>query len=267
MNVLTKQFGPNWWGMASMTNKPSTENELEAHSGFVAGCMSQAIGRERSAIAYYRHEIRRTSYFKAHYNLARLLAKRGRLDEAITHYKEAARRSTASTLKSDSLNNLGLAYWRKGARAEAIKALQQSSRANPRSSAPRVNLALELLRWGRRDQALRWLDSAHRLTRSEPETDSWVGYALVEHDLDLRRGVRLLRRALSHDPKNWRAMADLALAYMKLGDRAKAEGLAKRAKQRAPRDAEVRRQVGLVLGVVRKGRRAPRGLHRERHQD
>jgi Flp pilus assembly protein TadD len=111
---------------------------------------------------------------------------------------------------------------------------------------------------------LRWLESAHRLRPAERETDSWVGYALVEHDLDLRRGVRLLHRALARNPKDWRALADLALAQLKLGDRAEAEVLAKRAKQAAPRDAEIRRQVGLVLGIATKGRRAPRLMHRER---
>ena len=64
-------------------------------------------GKDRSAIAYYRNEIRRTSYYKAHFNLARLLSNKSRLNEAVIHYKEATRRGIGRTFKSEALNNLG----------------------------------------------------------------------------------------------------------------------------------------------------------------
>jgi tetratricopeptide (TPR) repeat protein len=224
------------------------KNELEEHFGFVSGCTSEAIGKERSAIAYYRNEIRRTLYYKAHFNLARLLAHRGRFTEAVTHYMEAVRRGVGRIFKSDALNNLGLAYSNKGLVAEAINAFRQSIRQNQQSAAPRVNLALELLRHGNRQKGRRALELARRLRRVEPEANKWVAYALIEYDLDARRGVGMLERTLANNPKDWGAMADLSVGYMKLGSYAKARTLARKAKRRAPEDRDVKKQVAVVLG-------------------
>jgi tetratricopeptide (TPR) repeat protein len=244
--------------MPMMRNR-SNGAELTAHFGFVAGCTSEAIGRERSAIAFYRHEIRRTSYWKAHFNLARLLSKRSRLREAISHYEEAARRSARRDARSDALNNLGLLYSRKRARQKAIKAFRLAINANRRSSAPRVNLALELIRSSAKADGLQWLESAHRLRRVEPETDAWVGYVLVEYDLDVPRGAKLLELAVARSPENWRAMADLAVAQMKLGNQLKAASLAKRASRLAKGHPDVKRQLHRVLGVSTKKVSSMRG--------
>jgi tetratricopeptide (TPR) repeat protein len=221
-------------------------SEIVAHTSFFYGAASQHLRRERSAIAYYRQEIRRTSYWKAHFNLAFLLAKRGRLKEAVANYKAAARRSDSRVDKSDALNNLGLVYWRQGRRSDAIRAFRQASRANPRSAAPHINAALKLLRSGDTKEGCRWLERARGLRRTEPETESWLGYALVEHDVDVPRGVRTLQRVLKANPNDARAMADLALGYMKLGERARAKSFARRAKRLAPQDDDVNRQVRRV---------------------
>jgi tetratricopeptide (TPR) repeat protein len=228
------------------------ENELEAHFPYVCGNVSAALDRERSAIAYFRSEIRRTSYYKAHYDLAILLSKRGRLKEAIFHYRQAARRSRRRADRSDVLNNLALTYARRGLEEEAIKTLRDAIRQNPRSVAPRVNLALQLLSRGDRDQGRRWLEGAFRLRHLETEANAerWVGYALVEYDLDIRRGVRMLQQRLARNPRDWAAMAVLAVGYMKLGEHRQAKTLAKRAKRRAPDDREVSRQAGIASRSV-----------------
>ena len=230
-----------------LMDKRAAQTEREAHFGFEYGVVSEAIGRERSAIAYYRHEIRRTSYFKAHFNLAHMLARRGRLSEAIVHYRRAARLSPRGALRSDVLNNLGTAYSRKGLTAKAITAFQQSSRENPRNASPCVNVALQFLLRGDLKRGRRWLDRAHRLRTLDAETDSWVAYALIKYDLGVPKGVRMLERFLVRNPKDWRAVADLAVGYMKLGDHAKAKSLARSAKRRAPKDREVGEQVARVL--------------------
>jgi tetratricopeptide (TPR) repeat protein len=193
----------------------------------------------------------------AHFNLARLLTKRGRLDEAAVHYRQAVRRSIGTDNTSDTLNNLGLVHSRRGRAAEAIATFRQAVRRNPRSPAPRVNGALEFFRLGDPRQGRLWLQRALELAPIDPNADQFLGYLLIEYDIDPRRGVRILKRALARSPGAARVMADLAVGYMKLGNRLKAKTFASRAKRRAPGDTEVNRQVRLVLGLRDKSGRLP----------
>jgi tetratricopeptide (TPR) repeat protein len=160
--------------------------------------------------------------------------------------------AVAGGFKSDALNNLGLAYSNMELVAEAISAFRQAIRQNPQSAPPRVNLALGFLRHGNRLQGRRALEFAVRLRRVEPEATRWVAYALIEYDLDVRRGVGILERTLAQDPEDWGAMADLAVGYMKLGNYAKARVLATKARRRAPEDRDVKKQVAGVLGRPRR---------------
>jgi hypothetical protein len=73
-------------------------------------------------MAYYRSEIRHTSYFKAHFNLARLLAKRRHFKEAERHYTLAALRTRERFVRSDAWNNLGVLYTTLSWPAKAVKA-------------------------------------------------------------------------------------------------------------------------------------------------
>lgn len=233
-----------------MNRRAEQNSELQTHFAYACGNLSAAAGRERSAMLYFRQEIRRTSYYKAYYDLAILLARRSRLTEAIRNYKEAARRSTKRTDRSDALNNLALVYARKGRDGDAIKALHEAIRQNPKSAAPRVNLALQLLRRGDRDGGRHWLERAYRLRRFDDttETERWVGYGFIEYDIDIGRGVRILEGALEKNPADSTTIGDLAVGYMKLGHRRKAKRLAQRAKQLAHNNRDVAKQVGFVLG-------------------
>lgn len=221
--------------------------ELDTHFGFVCGLVAETLGQERSAIAYYRSEIRRTSYFKAHYNLARLLSQRRRWRDAIAHYKQAARRSPDRIVASAALNNLGVVYSRQGRARDALATFRVAVLKNPDDPMPRANGALDLLELGDKTKGQRWLNRAIMLHRHNHDADDLIGYALIAYDSDVRRGVRLLERVLAKDGTNARVLADLAVGYMKLGDSAKARRTAKRARRLAPHDRVVARQIELVI--------------------
>jgi tetratricopeptide (TPR) repeat protein len=224
----------------------------------VCGIAAWELGVERSAMAYFRSEIRRTSYFKAHFGLAGLLSKRGRLDEAIFHYRQALRRVKDRHLKADVLNNLGTAYGSKDQRPRAIELLRHAATLNPRDPMPLVNLALQYLRLGDAQRGRRALMKAYRLKRRGAETRRWVGYALVEYDLDVRRGIRLLERALRGSPDDAGILADLAVGYQKLSETHRAKALARRAERADSKDPEVERQIRRVLrSAPAAGRKRP----------
>jgi tetratricopeptide (TPR) repeat protein len=217
-------------------------SELEQHFSFVLGCFAEGIGSERSAIAHYRNEIRKTGYFKAHFNLARLLAKRGRVRESIAHYRYAVRRARGSDA-ADALNNLGLLYLRKDRVADAIRAFQRASRLDRRSGAPLVNAAVVHLRRGEFATAQRWIKRARQRRRLDKEMDKWVGYILIVYDVDVPAGVRLLERARKRAPQDAHILTDLAIGYSKLRRAPAAQHFAKAALRIAPNDSYVKDQT------------------------
>lgn len=186
-------------------------------------------------MAYFRSEIRRTSYYKAHYDLAILLSKRGRVREAILHYKKAARRGATRAERSDALNNLALLFLRKGLTSQAISTFREAIRQNPQNAAPRVNLGFQFLQTGDKRRGQQSLERASRLGRLDPsgQTQRWVGYALIKYDLDVRKGVRMLEQVLARDPTDSATRSDIAVGYMKLGQHVKATSIAGQRKGRA----------------------------------
>jgi tetratricopeptide (TPR) repeat protein len=212
----------------SMKNSETSSNELQAHYSFVCGCVAEAAGNERSAMAYYRGEIRRTGYFKAHFNLARLLSMRDRIDEAVEHYNKAVVRSADKISKADSLNNLGIMYLIKDRTAQALECFRKASRLDDKSAAPRVNAALTYVRRGDLRPGREWLQRAERLRRVDPDTDLWIAYTLIEYGLNVRKGVHLLERFAKKKQVERSALLDLAVGYFRLGDKQRAGAVLKR---------------------------------------
>lgn len=221
---------------------PGSANELEEHYSFCCGCIQEGTSRERSAIAYYRSEIHGTGYFKARFNLARLLSSRGRVKEAVEQYKAVAR-SADRISRADALNNLGNLYLRLRRTREALDCFRRSSRLDPTSAAPRVNAALTYLRAGRVAQGRAWLERAEALRRLDPEVDLWIAYAEIEYGLDVRRGVRVLELAAARKRVDRNALLDLAVGYFRLGDTQRAQSVLKKVAHLSPLTVDERRRL------------------------
>jgi tetratricopeptide (TPR) repeat protein len=223
--------------------------ELDRHHRFVYGRMAETLGRPRSAFAYYRGEIEATGYYKAHYNLGCLLLARGRLPEAREAFTAAARRAGSDrALAAAAWNNLGVAHQRSGEARTATAAWRIASRLAPRDPTPFVNLGMQALRDGKRSRGLALLQHALRLRTRDPLTRRWVGYALIEWELDARRGVSLLEAARKVWGRDARLLADLSLGHMQLQHLPLARQLVDRAMKIDPHDAVVRRQAAVLRG-------------------
>jgi Flp pilus assembly protein TadD len=96
----------------------------------------------------------------AHNNLGETLLRKGQLDEAIGHFREATRLAPDDPVAQC---NLGIALDGRGRPAEAISHLRQAARLAPADAHPHYNLGVVLLRKGEVDEAIAELEEAVRL--------------------------------------------------------------------------------------------------------
>jgi tetratricopeptide (TPR) repeat protein len=142
----------------------------------------------------------------AHNNLGVALAGRGRVDEALSSYRESARLNpkfwTART-------NIGIALCTLGRLDEAVAEFRGMVEDAPRDAVAHFNLANTLVRKGQREEAFTEYAQAVRLNPTFSDAYASWGVALVEAG-STQEAINRLRTALSLDPED-------ALAHFNLG--------------------------------------------------
>jgi tetratricopeptide (TPR) repeat protein len=103
----------------------------------------------------------------AHFNLAEILVRQGRLDEAMTHYREQLRLLPDST---EARGNLAYVLLKAGHTDDAIAEFRQLLSIDPDSAEGHGNLSTALLREGRVDEAIAHAQQAVALSRHTDET-------------------------------------------------------------------------------------------------
>jgi Flp pilus assembly protein TadD len=223
--------------------------EIVEYPSFAAGAFAQHFRRERSAMAHYRKEIKRTGYWKAHFNLAWLMSRRRRLREAVEHYRLAIRHRPPRLDAAAAWMNLGLAYHQLDRPKEAARALRRALQLDRGNAQTVLNMAMVSFENGDPDEGKECLQRWFRRSERSAEGDDLAAYLLIEYDVDIRKGIRLLGRLLCERPDDAVVRADLARAYVKLGDRRAASRFAREARRLAAKNPEHRR---IVLRALRK---------------
>jgi len=133
-----------------------TTNNAFAHNN--PGAVLARKGRLDEAVVQFQEAlVIQPGYTVAHYNLGNDLFQEGQLDEAIAHYQEvlAIRLDYA-----EAHDNLGNVLFQKGRLDEAIIQFQQAAAIRPDNAITHFNLANALLRRGRMDEAIANYQSA-----------------------------------------------------------------------------------------------------------
>jgi Tfp pilus assembly protein PilF len=112
----------------------------------------------------------------AHYNLARYIARSGRYDEAIQHYREAL---AIRPDDADSHNNLGLLLARNGELEKAIEHFDAAIRVDPGYAKAHFNLGRVFIRQGRLDEAIESFQRALELQPRVAEIHQNLARALA----------------------------------------------------------------------------------------
>lgn len=180
--------------------------------------------------------------------LADLLERAGHRDEARRTLQEVRSAIAASdpdgAIELDERDALILAH--AGERARALKILRAGAEQPGREEALYRLASLEE-RLGELDAAL---ETAQRLLREAPDSAralNLVGYMWAERGVRLEEAQRLLRRAMSLEPRSGAIIDSLAWGCFRLGQLADAERFARRALRLSPHDPEIEEHLGDIL--------------------
>jgi Tfp pilus assembly protein PilF len=133
-------------------------------------------GRIDEAITNYRQALKLDpNNAEAHVNLGCDLATQGRLDEAMAHYHQALRLGLNS---ADVHNNMGNVFCRVGRFSEAIAQYEKALRLRPDYPDAHNNLGIALAAVGRMSEAIAQYEKALRLRPDYPDTHNNLGNAL-----------------------------------------------------------------------------------------
>ena len=139
------------------------ENNFLAHNDL--GSALEKKGEIDAAIAHYREAIRlKPDFVLAQSNLGAALGRQGKFDEAISHLQEAIR------LKPDHAgahNNLGIVYAIKGKDSDAAREFSEAVRIDPDQADAHFNLGVLLARQGRLDEAITHYERALEINPSQ----------------------------------------------------------------------------------------------------
>ena len=103
----------------------------------------------------------------AHFNLADILVRQGRLDEAEDHYRKQLQLLPAST---EGWGNLANVFLMQGRTDEAVTQLKKLLGIDPKSAEAHGNLSSALLRQGHVDEAIMHAQMAVELSRHTDES-------------------------------------------------------------------------------------------------
>lgn len=195
----------------------------------------------------WRNTIRKNpDSWMAHGNLAAELARRGRIGEAIQHYR------TGLTLNDDAPQvhfNLAVLLQGKGERDEAMSHYERAIRA-PRFAEAHNNLGVCLAESGRTDEAIEHYETALNLKPDYADAHGNLANLLVQRGR-LNEAIEHYRQAVALAPDPTIFHYNMAPALIKAGRRAEAESHYREARRgfeamlrSHPDDA--RSQVGLA---------------------
>ncbi len=180
----------------------------------------------------------------AHYNLANALGRAGRLDEAITAYREAV---AANPDFADGYNNLGLALAERRDFDAAVAAFRRAIALDPNLAAARNNLGNALRALGETDQALAAYRAAADGAGADAVAHNNLGVALEERgDLDAAREA--IERAVALAPDYADARNNLGNLLRHLGRLDEAIALYRAGLALRPDDAGMLCNLGGALG-------------------
>lgn len=230
--------------------------EAPAHRLLAARAL-KALQRPDDALQHLRHVPAGAPEFsEAQRQIAELLRDAGRYREAIEVVGKALTILAVGDGDARDVLYRALAeiHERAGARAEAIKLLEDASKRRPGSSTLAFALAATLERDGQWQRAV---DVAERILRRDPESVpalNFIGFLLADRGVRLDDAQKLLERALAMRPNDGAIVDSLGWLHFRLGRLDEAERLLLRADRLAPEDPEILGHLGQLY--VKKADRA-----------
>jgi tetratricopeptide (TPR) repeat protein len=193
---------------------------LAARIEFSAGDLSASERLLREVIAAD------ASQLDAYELLGRAYVGRGKVSEAIAQYETLASRSPDAAVAAKTM--VGMLYEVQGDKAKARAAYERALAEDAKAGVAANNLAWMVAQAGNLDEALRLATIARDTLRRRPEAEDTVGWVYLQKGL-ATQAIASFERARERAPTNAVYHYHLGLAYIKLGDQARARAALTRA--------------------------------------
>jgi tetratricopeptide (TPR) repeat protein len=152
-----------------------TDNNSIIHNNL--GVTLARQGKDQEAVVHYRKALETNPFYAdAHDNLGALLARQGKDQEAIVHFMETLR------IKPDRVeahNNLGVILARQGKVQEAIAHFAKAVSLNPDYAEAHFNLGSLLVQQGRNKEAVLYFEEACRIKPKKDKIHNSLAAALA----------------------------------------------------------------------------------------
>jgi tetratricopeptide (TPR) repeat protein len=189
-----------------------THDNTVAHNNL--GDILAQKGKVDEAIGHFREAIRlKPDYAEAHYNLGNVLFKKDQTDEAISQFQEAIR---LALRYAEAHNNLGNVLFKKDQTDEAIRQYQDAIRLKPDNAEAHNNLGTALGRKGQTEEAIRQYQDAIRLKPDYVEAHFNLGNVLFEKD-QTDEAISQFQEVIRLKPDDAEAHINLGSALVKKG--------------------------------------------------
>jgi len=189
-----------------------TENNYIMHNNYASALARE--GRDDEAVKHFKRAIEiNPRYFRAHNGLGNVYLKQGKINPAIDHFSQAIR------IKPDyhkALNNMGIALKQQGKTELAIEKWKQALNVKPDYVNAHHSLALAMTEVGRYDEAVKHFKAALQLKPDWPEAHYNLASAYYRQG-KLGLSVNRCARALSIKPDYIIARATMAYTLVEMG--------------------------------------------------
>jgi tetratricopeptide (TPR) repeat protein len=146
-------------------------------------------------------------------HLANALARRGRLDDAITHYRKAL---DANPEYLEARTNLGVALADQGKLDEAVACYERALEVEPKYIEAQADLGIALFRQGKTDEAMLNLERTLAVKPDFAQAHINLGVVLIQKG-SLAEAIQQFEAALKQEPENGEAQSNLAVTLLRMG--------------------------------------------------
>jgi len=182
--VVVVALGGLTWKQAQVWHDPETlwrhTISVVAESKVVHNNLGSALfdrGKIGEAIKHFRQALRiNPDYALAHYNLGSAMLERGELGEAIKHFRQTLR---INPDYAEAHHNLGNAMFGQGKLEEAVKHYRQTLRINPAYAEAHHNLGSAMAKRGELGEAIKHYRQALRINPDYAEAHNNLGVAFL----------------------------------------------------------------------------------------
>jgi tetratricopeptide (TPR) repeat protein len=210
------------------------------------GKLDQAIDHYKTALSW------KLAYAEAHFFLGNALDQQGKLDAAIAEYNQALR---FKPMQEQTHILLGTDLTKKQQLDEAAAHYREALKLNPESTTAHNNLARLLQSQGRLEEAIEHYSSTLKLDPRLAEAHNNLGVLLLTRG-NTTEGIRELREALRLNPGDLETEYNLALALIQKQEWSEPAELFSKILQTHPNDANAHYQLAVALGHLHKTREA-----------